>query len=271
MSKKNFLILVLFITLFIGLFLTLETFRNNPDGINITLEDRTRTTILIDINPSIKIELNRDNDIIKTNTIKGDNYINKDYKNKSLEEFINDYIIILKEKNIVNNTVDLLLNVDGLLTKEEVDKVISKVSEKNKISINVIYIDNTYQEENKYDISNLKLAYINSIIGELDYYKIEDLKDKTINELLTIKTSDYYCSKDYILDGSMCLKQIGKEQSEIGKVCPEGYAKKNKKCYKVEYPYEELGCSGGQSLEEGVCTGTKKIDAKIKCKNGEYD
>lgn len=275
MNKRNFIILVLFVTLLIGLFLTLETFRNNPDGINITLEDRVTSIITIDINPSLTISLNKNNKVVDVKPLnnEAEKVVNYNFRNKSFKEVFASIIDNMIDKKYIGENVSILLNVRGKITREEIEEdVKTSISEKNIVP-EIIYMELSDKRDaaEALDLTETKYLFLEEVIKDIENATIEEFKDRSIDELNQIKNSNFYCDKGYTNEGEFCIKEIGTEDATIGKVCPEGFGEKNKKCYRVESPTEELGCTGGQELVNGTCFGEKVEDAKIKCEDGTYD
>ena len=247
----------------------------------IFYNNRTISSITLDINPSIRIDLGKNekvkniiplnadaNDIIDYNTI-----------GKSLDDVISSISHNVINKGYVNDDrVNIILYSSGDIHNEDVkNKIIHEFGER-RYNAEVIIIDNITKEDKelakKYDISSAKAAYLNKIIEDNNAISIENVLNKPIEELEETKRTGKYCDKEYNLEGDFCIKEIRRENALIGDVCPVEYYEYNKKCYK-EVPSEEtdkLLCRDEFELVGNICIRiheTNRIPSKFECTKGE--
>ena len=247
----------------------------------ILWNNRIVSTITLDINPSIEINLNKNNKIKKIQALNDDakEIITNDLKDKTLEETFNLLIINLIDKGYVdNNSIEVILYTNGKITKEEVAKQIEFEFGKENVHTEVIIIKNITNEDKKiakkYNISPAKASYINSINKENNNIMIENLINKPVKELRETKDTGNYCNSEYMLEGDFCLKEIDRVEANPGKVCKEGYYEYNGKCYEEVPSIEEnnLLCPNEFTLNDTKCTRTIIINAtpsKFSCEKGE--
>lgn len=150
------------------------------------------STIIMDINPSFKIELDRQDLVYNVISLNDDAnlIVEDDFKGKKLSEVIDSVNNKLIEKEYIKDDVIILLNVDGKISKEKVKEVLNEdLKSKNK-KLEIIEPEITESAKKiseEYNISISKAAYIESIINNNKEIKIEDLKDKSVTEITDIK------------------------------------------------------------------------------------
>ena len=245
-------------------------------------DNRTISIITLDINPSIKINLNKKNEVKKILAV------NKDAKlivnniklkdNKKLDyvlERITDEVegnVFLTERNLVQ----IVLHTEGNISTNKVKKIISDNFNKDDIAADIIVINKINKEDiklaKKYSINPAKAAYINSIVKDKTYINKKDLVDKSIKEINNTKETGYYCEEGYILEGTRCLKEIKRIKASKGDVCPNGYEDYNGICYeRVEgTKTNNLKCREGSTLEGNICVDKRINDAIADCEE-DYD
>ena len=264
--KKKFTIITITFFLILIVFIT------------YIINNQITSVLTIDINPSIEIHLNRSNKvkkIIALNDDAKDIIINLKGKslNKSLKEIVN--------KTIINgfteeNRVTLLLYVKGNIKNNIIKKRIESYFRDKQVSSDIILIDKISAKDKelskKYNISISKAAYLNSILKN-NNIDIKNIINKSLKELKETKETNFYCDKDYFLEGSNCLKEIGKEPSSIGKICPVGYYEYQDSCYEekgIEESDKDV-CEEDFTLKEGKCFKETIVQATGICKNGDYN
>ena len=194
MNKKIFIIttiLVLLIGCSFGIYHATKGKKKTKEEIKVeTVVKEVKTVITMDINPSIRINLDENDKVIDVIALNEDakNLISEDYKNKDLESTINDISNKLVEQKIIEDKVELLLNVQGNIKIENVEKIINDTFTTKNIECNVIVPEITetakeYAKEN--NITESKAAYIESIVEKYPDLKMEEIKDKSINEITT--------------------------------------------------------------------------------------
>ncbi|MBO4245345.1 MAG: hypothetical protein J5892_01240 [Bacilli bacterium] len=269
MKKKIMIITIIVIGLIIGVI-----------GF-ICWNNRTVTTITVDINPSIKINLKKDNKVKSVIALNDDakDIISKDLKGKNLDDAFEIIVNNLIEKEYITTEelVDVIIYTEGNVTNEEINRKISKTMGDNNIATNIIMIDTITKEDKeiakKYNVSLGKAAYINTIIDENSNIKIEVLTDKSVSDLKESKVTGNYCEDGYTLEGDWCLKEIRREAASSGMICPAGYNDHDGICYAEidSKESDELSCPGGFTLKDNKCISTNDMEAnpEYACSKGE--
>ena len=245
-------------------------------------DNRTTSIITLDINPSIKIKLNKNNEVKKIIPI------NKDAKkitnnislkqNKKLDYVINRISDEIEGNGFLTeaNLVEIILYTEGNITTNEVKKIISESFNEDNIAADIIIIKNISKEDiklaNKYNINPAKAAYINSITKDKTYIDTKNLINRSIKEIKNTKETGYYCEEGYILEGTMCLKEKQRIKATKGDICPNGYNEYNGICYeRVEGTItNNLKCRENYTLEGNTCIEKRIYDAIADCEEA-YD
>ena len=247
----------------------------------ILWNNRTVSSITMDINPSIKINLNKKGIVKNVKALNEDakDIVTKDLKNLSLDDTIEKITTNLIEKEIIDDKfVEMILYTEGNISKEKVIEKITNSFEEKQVQTSVIVIENVSKEDEKlareYNISAAKAAYINSIVEEHENIDVETLIEKPVEELNETKETGKYCDVGYTLEGDFCVKEIGREAAEYGRVCPEGYREYKNKCY-AETPsieLEEYECGDKERVLKGdKCYSKESIEAtpNFTCEKGD--
>ena len=243
--------------------------------------NRTISTITLEINPSIEIKLNRNNKIVRIVPLNNDakNIVKRNLYGKELDSAIAMIVDnVIDSSYIHGDEVPILIYATNNINNEYITNEFSRKFDERQIHATIIIIDNVTTEDRqvakKYNISIAKAAYINEIIKENSNITIETLKEKPIGELRETKERGVYCDEGYTLEGSFCLKEINRINAEIGDICPEGYDEYEGKCYeKAEgITTDEYRCHRGLTLtNDNKCTGIEQIEGtpNFKCNAGE--
>ena len=165
--------------------------------------NKTISTITLDINPSIEINLKRNNKVKSVVALNDDakDIINNDLFGKSLKDalkIITDKVI---EKGYApEGYVDILIYTkDGALS-ENVSNELSKNFGMKRIGTDIIIVKKVTKEDEmlaqKYNITPAKAAYINTVTKEIENITIEDLVSKPVRELKETKQTGKYCEKE---------------------------------------------------------------------------
>ena len=264
MKKKIIIFIIICFVLIIGIISYL------------VLNKRIISTVTLDINPSIELQLDS-NDIVR-------NYIGlNDDGNKLLKDNINGLkidkcinkltLLLIENDYIKDGDITILLYSTGKIDNKLVENELIKSFREKEMEVHIISIDKVNEEDKelakKYNISPAKAAYINTIKSNI---KIDELKDKSLNELSNIKESESYCELGYILEGDSCIKEIDRIPALKGNVCPEGYYEYNNKCYKEGKSFEgdKLTCRNNYQLINNECVEIQEYDAHAVCESNEY-
>lgn len=248
----------------------------------IIWDNRTISTITLDINPSIEINLNKKEKVKSVIALNEDanKIVNDDLKGKSLDDTLNIIVENLIEEDYVhgNDLVDVILYSKGNVSNSDIESMLSISLGSKNIPANIITVENITEEDKeiakKYNVSPAKVAYIKTITEENKNIGIEDLANKSVSEIKETKYTGRYCEEGWILEGDFCLREKERIQASDGKVCPSGYYEVDGKCYEetAVIDTDELLCNEGFELENGKCTLTEVVDAmpnKYSCTTGE--
>ena len=166
--------------------------------------EKVISTITLDINPSIKIELNKNNKVLKITALNDDakKIVNLSKGSTSLEETIEKLSENLaKTEYAKDDNISVLININGEIEASEIENLVASSFIKSKMNPNIIIQESTKTSDKnakKYNISEGKAAFIEEIIKEKKDQTFESLKDKSITELLNIKNNYYNEIEDLI-------------------------------------------------------------------------
>ena len=245
-------------------------------------DNRTISIITLDINPSIKINLNKKNEVKKIVAVNKDAKLivkNINLKDNKKLDYVLERITDEIEGNgflTEPNLVQIVLHTEGNISTNKVKKIINDNFNKDDIGAEIIVINKINKEDiklaKKYNINPAKAAYINSIVKDKTYIDKKDLVDRSIKEINNTKETGYYCEEGYILDGTRCLKEKKRIKASKGDICPNGYEDYNGICYeRVEGTItDNLKCREGSTLEGNICVDKRINDAVANCEEA-YD
>ena len=223
---KNKIVLLLFV-----LFLVVGCNKEIIEENNIV------STITLDINPSIEINLDKDDRVVSIIALNEDaNNIIDNYEGKSLDETIDSIINNVVEKGYVEDDyVSLILYSKGNINSDTVKNKIEDKFHNKDVRVDIVVVENISSEDEelakKYNVSPAKVSYVKEISNESENITIDDFIDKTANELRDSKERKMYCDKDYILEGDWCIKETTSKAASTGEVCPKNYYEYKGKCY----------------------------------------
>lgn len=187
MKKKIIIGVSILVILIIGvvLFFLLNKKENTNQPIE-KFDDVAIYTITLDINPSIKIELNKDKKVINVIALNDDakEIINEDFKGKTFEEEIEILSVNLNNKHLLEDATIIVSSEN--IDEEELKSVINNSFQTKSITYDLIIpkITETAKENaNKYNISEGKAAYLESIINENPKLNIEDIATSSVKEI----------------------------------------------------------------------------------------
>ena len=189
--KKNKKIII---PIFVGLVVILSgvlvylNLKKEETEVKRKFDDKIVSTITIDINPSFKLELNKDNKAINILSLNDDaeNIEINDYKGKDFDKVFDNITKELIEKEYVNEKADILLNIDGKIKEEDVKKVITDSFKSNNINAEIIVptiTDSSKELAKKYNITESKAAYIEQIVKNNTKLKIEDIVENSVKDI----------------------------------------------------------------------------------------
>lgn len=165
-----------------GIYLVLHKEEKNTNKFDSVVT----SSVILDINPSIKLELNKSSQVVNVVALNEDanQVVSDDLKEKELTDALKSITENLINKGYITESADILLNTDGIDT-ERVKTIIETELKEKEVTYNIIVptiIDTAKDLAKKYDITESKAAYLESIVSENSDIKIEDIKDKSIKE-----------------------------------------------------------------------------------------
>ena len=237
----------------------------------ILYNNRTVTTITMDINPSIEINLNKKDKVksIKALNDDGNNIITSNIKGKTLDDALDIIVSNVTEKGYIEgNQVTILLYSTGKINNNDIKAKVGNSFGEQYIATDIIVVDKISKEDKelakKYNISPAKAAYINSIKKDNDKIDVSNLVDESIKGLNETKHTGKYCDKGYNLEGDWCYKEVDRKPATSGKVCPSEYLEYDNNCYE-EVPIDhtdKLICRDDYELKGDKCIRKTKINAE---------
>ena len=270
--KKKYIIPIVIGALIIGIVLFL------------IFNKRAVSTITLDINPSIKVNLDKDNKVINVKSVNSDakKIISSEYKNKTIEEFFDLLAVKVIESGYVSevdNRIDVIIYADGNINVNDLPPVLEDSFKDEGVHLDLVIIEEISEEDielaKKQNVNPAKIAYIKSIIKDSEEISVDDLSNKPISELKDVKELGMYCEGDYRLDGTWCIKEISSEAASNGMVCPDHYEDINGTCYKsipISEKEGEYVCDEDAKLEGNKCVHTSVMYAepvKYSCNSGK--
>ena len=247
----------------------------------IIWNNRTVVTIMMEINPSIEIRLNKNDKVVKVIPLNDDakDIIPGKFYGKSLDSTM-DMIIdnLISNNYVTDREVNIIMSITGVMDEDAIIVgIFDQFNEKN-IHADIMVVDTVSAEDKKiasqYNISPVRAAYINMMLQENTNLDIVDLSNKPIRELRDIRNTGKYCDVGYSLEGDFCLKEKERINAPTGDVCPDEYYKYDGKCYRItpSIDGDEYACPDGYTLtEENECVGKEIHDAipNFTCATGE--
>lgn len=239
------------------------------------------STITLDINPSVQINLTKNKKVKNVMGLNDDakDILDDNYKGKSLDDSFEILISNLIEKGYVDNenNLDVILHVDGKITNKMVSEQIEYEFGKKGIHTEIVIIESVIKEDEelakKYNVSPAKIAYVKSIIQDNDNITLENLVNDSVSELKETKETGKYCDEGYTLEGDFCLKEIKRVSASKGGVCPRNYLEYEGKCYEETGMIDsnEFYCNEEFNLENDKCIREiteNAIPKKYSCTSG---
>jgi hypothetical protein len=243
-------------------------------------EEKIKSTITLDINPSIEINLDKNDKVVNIKPLNDDakDIISDDLEGKNLDDAIEVITNNVIDKGYVEDgNITILVYSKGTIDNNNIHDKINDSFNKREVHSEIIIVDKITDEDkelaSKYNISPSKAAYINSIVKDKENIDVDNLVNKSVDDIEETKQTGFYCPEGYILDGSRCLKEVERINASKGDVCPRNYYEYKGKCYE-EVPIEhtdKLTCNKEFKLVDNKCVRTitmNAIAAKTECKSG---
>ena len=246
----------------------------------ITLNNRIVSMITLDINPSIEINLDKNEKVVNVKALNDDakKIISADLKGNTLSDTFEILISNLIEEGyaVKDDDLDVILYVDGKISNKTVSEQIEYEFGKKEVHTEIVIIENVTKEDKelaeKYNVSPAKISYIKSIVQDNDNISIEDLVNDSVSELEETKATGKYCDDGYTLEGDWCLKEKGRVTAEEGEICPSGYSEYEGKCYEEKNSIEgsDYICNNDFTLVDNKCISESTYDAIGVCEKGDF-
>lgn len=152
----------------------------------IKLDTTITSSIVLDINPSLKIELNKENKVINLIGLNedGKKVIIKDYKGKVLDEVIESILEKSHSLEYLKNDTTILVSVNGTYKADDLKTIIGEYLENKSIKGELIVptiTESSKEIASKYNITESKASYLEEIIKDTSL-KIEDVKDMSVQD-----------------------------------------------------------------------------------------
>lgn len=183
MKKKVFLISFILVIL-LSTFICIYIFTKKDN--KIKLDTNITSSIVLDINPSLKIELNKENKVINLIGLNedGKKVIINDYKGKVLNEVIKSILEKSFSLEYLKDDTTILVSVDGTYKADDLKTIISEYLESKSIKGEVIIptiTESSKEIASKYNLTESKASYLEEIIKDTSL-KIEDVKDMSVQD-----------------------------------------------------------------------------------------
>ena len=154
------------------------------------------STITIDVNPSIEINLNNENIVVSVNPLNEDSkniLENNDFKGKTIENTMASIIDSLKENNyLIEETNTILINVKSKDDKlsDLVQDSVEKITKEKEITTELVMLcveetDELKELAEQNNITISKAYYIQEQIKDKEGLTFEEFKDVSVNEIKT--------------------------------------------------------------------------------------
>lgn len=187
MKKKIIIVVSVLVVIIIGIITFLLL--NKKEKVKKPVEkfdDVIMYTITLDINPSIKIELNKDKKVINVTALNDDakEVINEDFKEKTFEEEIELLSINLNNKHLLEDAT-IIVTIENM-DETEVKDILNKSFETKSATYDLLVpqvTESAKEIASKYNISQGKAAYLESIINENPKLNIEDIASSSVKEI----------------------------------------------------------------------------------------
>ena len=191
--------------------------------------EKERIFLTLDINPSIELELDKEDNILDIIPINDDakkmiqstRFIGKKLK-ESLEKLIDK---IIDNKYTYNDNIDILLfgeNKDLRIVKDDLENIIKDKNYKpNIIIFNGKISDSAKELAKKHNISVARAAYLEEILKSNSNLTIDKIINKSISEIKEMKDTGKYCLDDKVLHDGSCYKEKDRVPALDGDTCPQ--------------------------------------------------
>lgn len=187
MKKKVLIISLIIVFVFCLLLVVFLVGKRVNKGDSIEkFDDTVVSSITLDINPSIKIELNKDEKVVNIITLNEDakEIVNDDFKGKDLKEEIKILSDKLVEKSYLEDAT-IIVSTEGINSEDVKTIIVDSIEDKSiKYEVLIPTITESAKEiANKYNITEGKAAYLESIKKENPELNFEEISSSSIKEI----------------------------------------------------------------------------------------
>ena len=190
MNKKKLLIaggiLLIILIICVIVFLVIKNKSNNVTN-EVKFDKTVASTITMDVNPSIKVEVNKNNKVINVLALNEDaKTLSDDLKEKDVNEVIKTLTTRLITVGYFKNDATIIMNVEGTLEADNIRNTIVNVLNKENIEVNIIepvITESSKKIAEDLGITPAKASYLEEVISKNPDVKIEDIKDKSVKEI----------------------------------------------------------------------------------------
>jgi len=235
-------------------------------------DNKVASTVTLDINPSLEMDLNSKKDVLDVRALNGDAnlILEADLKGKSWDDALKGIAEKVIEHGFAQeDQVVMIINVTGEAKGEELSNGIRHVFGEKNLDPDVIVIEDISEEDKElakqYNITPAKAAYINKVVEENTNVKFEQLVEKPVKELKETKETGKYCDEGWNLEGDFCVREKERVAAVKSSVCPKDSEEVKGVCYKRAETEQEPYCKNGLTLKDGKCVGTEKVNAEAQC------
>ena len=187
-------VVLLFLTIILGIVLLSNNDKGKKDTKKDEFDKKIVSVLTIDVNPSIEINLNKDNVVVSVKALNDDSKKivgDYNYEKETIEDVLSKLVTNLKENNYLNDDNNvILINVStedkklSSMVEEVTNKVLTEKEIKSEIVIqSVEETDELKKIADENNITVSKAYYINEQIKDEEGLTFEDVKDVSISEI----------------------------------------------------------------------------------------
>jgi len=247
---------------------------------NMTAAGKAVSTVLLEVNPSIEMEVDRDADVVEVNALNADaEKVLSGMKLKGMDADTAATAIIgslLKHGYIDELANSILVSVEDADTvrgerlqaeiTEEINEILGATSVNAAILAQYIEEDEADALAKQYDISNGKAALIKKITEVNNTYEMKDLAKLSVNELNLILSNPKNEVKEVVSKGTANdSAYIGREEAKKAAFTHAKAEEANVRDLEVDFDYEY----GKMVYEVEFTSGEYEYDYSINAENGE--
>ena len=246
----------------------------------VLAEEKVASVVLLDINPSIELQVDDDGEVIKAVALNQDaESVLEGMKLRDLDvdTAVNAIVGSLLKQGYVDELANSILitvedadTVRGAKLKDELTKEINAILSATSINASILaqQMDNTglVERAEDLDISKGKATLIQSIVDANNTYKVEDLADLSVNELNLILSNPKNEVKDVVTTGKANdSAYIGKDKAKEAAFTHAGVKESDVRELEIDIDYEY----GAMVYEVDFASAEFEYDYSVNAKTGE--